>query len=302
MASSNSAKSSSDKTKVLQALLKANNLEQQSLNSAGLKSFDEFSPVNFEDPYPSQRTVAVQSTLSSARQSAKQQDKSTAGERPTPTVASDALIPFSGIHIIYAPRKKLSSFTPSSLMLDYIVHQINFNLVDNFYFKRSAPDYHPYILRLYFAIIFWIQCLRAGHDVADLDVSKHQFLIRFLDAHPLESLPVPGPLIPLFKTLCSSQPEIPTYSKVYPKLPAIIGPDRRSNFIREATDAFLLPNVPGIFALLENLNSIINADQPRFPKKGAHIPVTATALQATIFGHHTFPVPADRTDLDKWSE
>lgn len=300
---SSAPKTSSDKAKAFKDILKANNLEDQFLSSAGLTSLDEFSSLNFEDPYPSQPTVTAQSTTSAARDFPKPQQKSTADavERPSPTVASDVLVPFCGTHIVYASRKKLSYYIPSSLMMDYIVHQINFNLVDNFYFKRSAPDYHPYVLRLYYAVVFYIQCLRAGHDVGALDISQHQFLSRFLDAHPPESLTICGPLIPLFKTLCTSQPEILTYGKLYPRLPAPIGPNRRRDFIRDSPDAFCLPNVPGILALLEDLNSKINANQPVYPKKGAHIPVTSDAHQAIVFGHHSFPVPDERSDLEKWS-
>jgi hypothetical protein len=284
-------------------LLRDSGLEKQFLESTGLSTLDEFSPQNFVDPYPSQPTASTQSTLSAALVPAKDQDKSVADahQRQAPMVASDVLLPYARVHVTYAPRKKLSTYCPSALVMDYIVHLINDNLVDNFYFKRSAPDYHPYILRLYFAVVFWIQCLRAGHDVRALDVSKHQFLVRFLEAHPAESLAIPGPLLPLFKTLCSSQPENPLYGKVYPKLPEFVGPDRRSDFIRNEPQAFILPNVPGILALLSDLNSLISTDPPTQVKKGKHIPVTSNANQPKSFGFHTFPVPDERSNQEKWS-
>nr|USJ75202.1 capsid protein [Medicago sativa alphapartitivirus 1] len=306
---SNSGTKSDEVQKSLQtlkSLIDENKIDQQLLQTLGLKSLDKFSPTEVEDPFPSKATVVAQTTLSADRRTPKEQDKSLADavEPKAPTVASDILAPFAGIHITYAPRLSTSSYSPSSLMMDYIVHQINSNLVDNFYFKRTSPDYHPYIIRLYYGVIFWVQCIRAGHYVGELDMSKHQFLVRFLDAHPLESLTVAGPLIPLFKTLCASQPEIPTFGKVYPRLPAVVGPNRRDEFIKNDITSNLLPNVPGIFALLEHLNGIINPTppaDPAYPKKGMHIPVTATANQATIFGHHTFPVPAERTNRDRWA-
>ncbi|KAJ0640308.1 hypothetical protein HanOQP8_Chr16g0609941 [Helianthus annuus] len=186
-------------------------------------------------------------------------------------------------------------------MMDYVLHLVNRSLVDNFYFKRRFPDYHPYILRLYYGIIFWIQCLRAEHSVSALRSHDHQFLFRFLNTYPPESLPIVGPLVPLFKTLCSSQPEFPTYGKVYPLLPSAAGPRQRSSFSRESTDWHVLPNVPGIIALLEHLNSVINADQPIYPKIAAHIPVAANTNQNTVFGHHTFNASATRTVRDSWS-
>ncbi|KAI3821176.1 hypothetical protein L1987_08735 [Smallanthus sonchifolius] len=174
------------------------------------------------------------------------------------------LSPYKELHIYYS-RKNISSYILSSLMMDYVLH-LNYNLADNFYFKRNAPNFHPYILRLY-GIVFWIQCLRAGHNVAALNPTDHEFLFRFLDAYPVESLPIVGPLIPLA-------------------------------FIRDHVTSCTLPNVPGILALLEHLNSVINAAQPTYPKLGAHTPVAANA---TVFGQHSFPASVTRGPKDCWS-
>ncbi|CAL1353183.1 unnamed protein product [Linum trigynum] len=205
--------------------------------------------------------------------------------------------------IIYPNRLNLSSYTPSCLMMDYIVHCINRALADNFYFKRASPNYHPYILRLYFGIIFWIQCLRAGNNVAAIPIEHHQFLTSFLSFHPLETLPIPGPLLVLFKTLCCSQPEIKSYGTVYPRLPTHPGPKKRSKFVSKAIANHFLPNVPGIFALLHHLNSLVNAKlEPIYPKLGKHCPVPAEGESPTTFGHHIFPASsAERTELEKWS-
>jgi len=182
--------------------------------------------------------------------------------------------------------------------MDYIIHLINMQLVDHYYFKRYSPDYHPYVFRLYCGIVFYIQCLRAGLEAKALPEDQHQFLVHFLEAFPPAKLPIPGPLIALFKTICVSQPEIPQYGKVYPKIPAHPGPVLRSSFRNDDIVSFMQPNVPGIFALLEDLNSLINAEPPSIPKKGKHIPVNG---RARTFGHHSFPSQASRTDEDKWS-
>ncbi|XP_057445021.1 IAA-leucine resistant 2 [Lotus japonicus] len=221
--------------------------------------------------------------------------------KPTPDVTSSVcnsmLNVFAGSRITYAPRYRLSFYYPSCHMMDYTVHNINKSLVDHFHFKRSYPNYHPYILRLYFGVLFWIQCLRTGEEVGALNLDHHQFLLNFLDFHPLESLPIPGPLLPLFKTICSSQPEFSNYGKVYPRVPTVPGPTKRRNFLREEQHAHFLPNVPGIFALLEHLNGLINGENPVYPKMRKHIPVTENAV---VFGHHSFPALADRSDHENW--
>nr|WGH72965.1 MAG: putative coat protein [Trichoderma gamsii alphapartitivirus 1] len=279
-------------------------LEDQFIHAYGLNSKDEIDPAQFDDFIKTVRPPLVSVTTQSAAPiAAPELPKSSADAKTgaTPEVASDILAPFMGIRISYASRKKLSSFWPSSSMMFYVVHLMNARLVDHFYFKRYCPSYHPYILRLYFAILFYIQCLRAASDVNALPEDQHQFLIRFLQAHPSESLPVPGPLLTLFKSICTSQPEIQSYGKIYPRIPPSPGPERRSEFRLDNSVSFFQPNVPGIFALLTHLDGVINGANPIYPPKGKHIPVTATATNPEVFGFHTFPVPTDRSDAEKWS-
>ncbi|BAB01115.1 unnamed protein product [Arabidopsis thaliana] len=180
---------------------------------------------------------------------------------------------FTRSQIVY-PTQGISHYYPSCHMM---VHAMNITLCDNFDFKRANPNYHPYILRLYCGVLFWIQCLRAGNDVNDLTDVQHRFLNRFLDNHPLETLAVPGPLLGLFKTLCSSQPEFPHNhnGKVYPRIPAQPGPARRDAFMRDLLESHFLPN------------------------RGRHIPVTQNTV--SNFGHKTFGLHASRTEAEKWS-
>jgi hypothetical protein len=125
--------------------------------------------------------------------------------------------------------------------------------------------------------------------------------MKFLTSYPLESLTVSTPLLSLFKSLCASQPEIPTYGKVYPSVPTSAGPLRRDDLIRIDHRYAFLPNIPGIFALLEDLKALIapttTGVQPRFPTKGRHIPVESTAA---VFNHHSFPAEATRSAKERW--
>lgn len=216
---------------------------------------------------------------------------------------SPILNPFMNSKIIRA-RKGTSSYSTSSLMMDYIIHKINTSLVSNFHFRRACPSYHPYILRLYYAVLFWIQCMRASHHAIKLNSHAHMALTYFLDAFPPESLPISSPLLGLFKTLCCSNPEIPNYGYLYPKIPSHPGPQKRHAFMRHEPQSHIMPNIPGIFALLEDLNAKMNpvddSVQPVYPALGKHIPVSMAA-EDTVFGHHIFPAPAQRSNEDKWA-
>ncbi|EOA32963.1 hypothetical protein CARUB_v10016293mg [Capsella rubella] len=205
----------------------------------------------------------------------------------------------TGNRIVHPTHGRLSHYYPSCHMMDYVVHSMNITLCDNFDFKQANPYYHPYILRLYCGVLFWIQCLRAGNNVNALTDVQYRFLNRFLNNHPLETLAIPGPLLELFKTLCSSQPEFPHNGKVYPQIPAQPGPARRDAFMGNLLESYFLPNVPGIFALLEDLNRLFSQYPPVYPKRGRHIPVTEDAV--STFGHKTFGSHANRTEAEKWS-
>nr|WEQ50557.1 coat protein [Sclerotinia sclerotiorum alphapartitivirus 1] len=285
------------------ALLRSKGLEDEFLKSAGLDSLDELSPKNFADlstdtPKPKVSATPVPSAAPvPAPDMKKSQADSSAPAKPATPVSSDMLEPFLGTKILYASRKKLSYYWPSALMMFHITHLLNALLVDNFYFKRYCPDYHPYVLRLYFGILFIIQALRAGHDAKVLDPEQHEFLTQFLANYPPESLPIPGPLLALFKTICTSQPEILAYGKVYPHLPAQPGPATRDGFAAQEDWIMIIPQIPAILACLEDLNSKINTTTPVYPKKGKHEPVGSTAV---TFGHHAFPAQATRSAYEKW--
>nr|UJQ88516.1 MAG: coat protein [Medicago sativa alphapartitivirus 2] len=287
-------------------IIKANGLEEKFLAAAGLSSMDELDPKNFaefEVPTPSQ---VMKPSIAAAPITQKPLSKQVADASTgfNPESASDMLRPFIGLKINYKARKTVSTYAPSSLMMDYILHQVNNLLVDNFYFRRACPDYHPYILRLYYGVLFWIQCMRAMNHARLLHAEASQCLSTFLDAFPADSLPISSPLLDLFKTLCCSQPEIPTFGVVSPTLPFHPGPEARSAFMLADATSHVLPNIPGIFALIENLRTCLNpgdGQQPNLPAKGKHIPVTSTAAAATVFGHHQFPILANRSNAEKWS-
>jgi hypothetical protein len=289
-------------TSALFQLLKDNNLLEEFTKRANLSTSESILPskevrnVDSESVKPKLTTGVIVDT---SRKSTDQTSKSDLDAKTgfTPGSASDMLSPYAGMSIYYAMRKTPSSYVPSSLMMFYIVHLMNSLLVDSHYFRRACPDFHPYVFRLYCGILFWIQCTRVGVFTNTLSVTAHQFLSGFLESHPLATLPVPSPLMMVFKSLCASQPEITEYGYVYPTVACSPGPNRRDAIIKDDITSFTLPNVPGIFALLEHLNTLLSATPPTIPLKGSHTTVAATGV---TFGHHAFNAEATRTPLDKW--
>lgn len=131
---------------------------------------------------------------------------------------------------------------------------MNVLLCEHFYFKRDAPNYHPLLLRAYVGIIFIIQTLRSQHAANSLYGDQFEFLTKFLDAYPVDTLPIPAPLLHIFKSLCSSRPEIPQYGYVTPIVPEEIWNTQLKDTPPQWYALDFLPNIPYILALYNLLN------------------------------------------------
>lgn len=280
-------------------------LEEHFLKLYGIDSFNDLTPTRFaEFVIKAQEQISLPAP-SPAPVPAPDYPKSIADSHPTahPTVASDVLAPFSHTHVNYNRLKGPSYYQPSCLAMDYLLHEVNLALCDNDNFLRYCPSYHPYYLRLYYGILFWIQCLRAREYSRKLTTEESSFLESFNTAFPYQGLPICGPLLLLFKTLCCSQPEIDTYGLVIPELPARPGPEYRHEFIRGDLHHFFLPNIPGIFALIDNLHDIVmDADEDfEFPEAAEHVPIPPGNAQATFFGTHLFSPHAQLNEFERYS-
>jgi hypothetical protein len=232
-------------------------LEDQFLKVAGLTSMDELSADNFDEKF-GQADSLTKSILapSAAAVPHDEQKKEDADAKKTaaPVAASDFLYGFKHMTISYASRKKANTFYPCAYMMYYITHEMNILLCEHFYFKRDAPNYHPLLLRAYVGIVFIIQSLRAQHAANTLYGDQFEFLEKFLDAYPVDTLPIPAPLLHIFKSLCSSRPEIPQYGYVTPIIPEQLW----STQLKDTAPAGLhnlYPNIPYILALYNLLNN-----------------------------------------------
>jgi glutaredoxin-related protein len=277
-----------------------NDQEPEFLKNQGIDSLDPLKPrtrdIDAESPAPK----LAHATVPNPEAQTTKVNKSDLDSAPASVAltSSDILYPFLTTRIIRINRKRDSTFYPSSYMLSYLTHLINDELVDNFYFKRSCPEYHPYILRLYFGVLFVIQTLRAMNEVGRLDSDSYEFLDRFVSAHKLESLSIPGPMLPLFKALCVSDSEIPSFGKIVPILPSPLGPDARRDMMVLQPQNFSIPHVPGIMALIASIDGLMNGTNPSYPSK-RYVPVDGTS--AVTFNGHAYDIPANWTNDEAWS-
>jgi len=174
----------------------------------------------------------------------------------TETAASDMFLPFMRNTLISVIEPTPSFFVPSSIMMFYIIHEMDYIMCQNYYFNRSTMYYHPYISRLYFSILFYIQVLRAMNKAGALERKAKLFLEQFMDDFPPESLSIPGPLIPFFQAIAVTQPNDTNMGKVYPYVPTTgLGPRRTSDRIVDTPSRWLLPNVPLLYGFIARITS-----------------------------------------------
>lgn len=113
-----------------------------------------------------------------------------------------------------------------------IVHHMDDIMRKNTYFKRQQDAWHPLISRLYFGIIFYLQTVKSEVSVGIASHLRKSFYLAFIRDYPLDNLPVPGPLVTLFKSLNPAAPGESLYGLVSPTIPETIGPKKSGNSYR----------------------------------------------------------------------
>lgn len=104
-----------------------------------------------------------------------------------------------------------------------IIHYMDDLMRKSFYFKRQEDAWHPFISRIYFGILFYVQTLRAEHKVGTITSRHRRFLVKFLTDYPPETLTIPGPLVATFESLNASRPSNKLYGTVTPAIYPLIG-------------------------------------------------------------------------------
>jgi len=236
----------------------------------------------------------------------------------TETATSDMFLPFMRNPLINTVEPTPSYFVPSSLMMFYIIHEMDYIMCQNYYFNRSTMYYHPYVSRLYFSILFYIQVLRAMNKAGVLERRAKLFLEQFLDDFPPESLSIPGPLLPFFQAIAVSQPNDRNFGKIYPFVPtSTIGAKKQKDRIVDEPNRWLLPNVPLLFGFIARItsrearNAAFSSDNNQtikdYPSPWNPLTVlsadseTRVATQPIINGVTWSSDPAQWTPTEAWS-
>lgn len=180
----------------------------------------------------------------------KNLNKDVTPSKPKDSAPSAMLAVFSRLKLTPVVFNEPASFVPCALRMYDILHRMDLAVANNTYLLRANRLYHPMMTRLYFGILFLVQTLRCMDRVNLISRKQKAFLHKFLANYPPHSLPIPGPLISLFKSLTCSDTLSSVFTMVTPWLPEEIGNENRENLLcANETHALFLPQVPLILSL-----------------------------------------------------
>nr|BCD56393.1 putative coat protein [Lichen partiti-like RNA virus sp.] len=274
------------------------NLDHELAKDAGTDSLEPVQPsrdIDLESGKPRvHQTVSPQTTKSKAPELSKETVSSTLSTEEAD--ASAMLETVMRTWIVRPPRYKISTYTPCSTRMFYILNCMNTVLMNNFYARRSMPALHPLPVRIYFSILWIIQTLRCMKFVNRIDQDQSDFIVRFLSAYPPEDLHIPGPLLAVYKSLSTSQPEDKSFGKVSPHVSDLLGPSEKSDLIRDSETALLIPQVPILMAMnhiLANLPNNVTSESQWSPIKPGtgNLPAAVTFMGSTFVPNRTTWTP-----------
>lgn len=185
--------------------------------------------------------------------------------------------------IIKRKHLNISTFTPTMFNYYKVIHYMDTLMYDNLYYERSGVIWHPLVTRLYCGFLCYYQTLRAM-SYSQLGSSATRQIARQLENDlPPDRLPVPGPLLPILKTICACSPNDPYYLRVSPSIPDIPGPDDIDQIISAHSQMLGMPNLPFLTGLANNIITADPDDIPDYTDKASFSDREAIEVSGYVF-------------------
>lgn len=167
-------------------------------------------------------------------------------------------------------RKTISTFVPSFIAICTVIHQMNFTMAYTHRFQQSAPAWIPPVTFLYIGVLFIIQTLRAQREVGDVSQEELWLLEGFEKMYNLQSLMIPGPLIPFFQALAAASGPFENLGDFTPRLPRTWTCTAASGYYLNNSLGALLPNIALYMdAILKPLPTFNDSTDAAGPKANA---------------------------------
>lgn len=158
-----------------------------------------------------------------------------------------------------------NTYLPNSKRIFEVINCMDEAIHENPYFLDLEDKWHPFISRLYISSLWFIQITRAQIASGTITPKHFQYYDSLIKIIPLESLPVPGPIAPIIKSLAVATPASSRFGKISPSLPEVMAIENPSEICTEAvanSAQLLHPHIP---ALNYFINLIRVADDGNIP-------------------------------------
>lgn len=169
-------------------------------------------------------------------------------------------------------------FIPSTGMMFHLLGTMNDKVctLRSFAHERGCVnDWIPQVSNIVFSVLFYVQTLRVQQYLTALSPSQNLFLTNFVGMFPLESIEIPGPLVPFFRSISAAAPGFGNFQEVLPRIPSLCCRENRL-FSLDFTPpdalapfdgiAMMLPHIPLMMDQFIHLIKYLlsdTADQPR---------------------------------------
>jgi hypothetical protein len=158
----------------------------------------------------------------------------------------------------------LSTFIPTTINFFAVTHAMDQQMIFTYRFTRSNPHWCPLITQLYVSFLIYVQIIRC---MVESDPTRQE-LVNFYDTlyrHlGLESLVVPGPLVPLFAAITYASSPHEWIGNITPTLPTSTGASGRNGFRLNNRVYMALPSIPFIIDQIHEMVNQVNAGEPNY--------------------------------------
>jgi len=246
-------------------------------------------------------------------------------------MSEDMLSAVSGNSMTTELHTEVATYIPNSHALYIVLDDMDRNMSQTKRWLDNSYGWIPQYSRLYFGVLFIVQILRAQRDGGNLSFEMINLLDTFERVFSLGNLLIPGPLVPIFKSISSSRVDNDVYGNVCPTLPDT--PSMSANGVTIPTPSsplikWHIPAIPAIFdeiCTLSHLQKGTNdiyasilqtGNQPgafgvaftaasqasdafNMPGMMSPIPMPTHAIDSfyTCVSSFSFPAPVDNTTL-----
>lgn len=168
-----------------------------------------------------------------------------------------------------------SSWTPNGIVLFEVLHAMEELMNGNEELRWKCPNYFSLPVRVYYAVLFYVQVLRAKTEAGAISKSESSWLRAFFRRFRESMLPIAGPLVPYFTNITAVKPDDDQYEYVHPTIPTkgsyeVEGDKKRKLTVND--HHYLVPSVALIASLLRIFCLSTELGNDMFNEDGSFIP------------------------------